>query len=130
MATTGAGFDRDVIYLTDVGSYTAAMSHYGLSDVDGLVYNWTEATRPNINFPDQSLPVYRGGSWQYNDLASGAAFRNSGNGAGVNNGQFQYWGFRVGTVAAVPEPSSLALLAGAGLVCAIAGRIRAFRQRT
>lgn len=124
MATTGAAFDRDVIYLTDVGAYTAAMSYYGLSDVDGQIYDWTEATRPNINNPSQMLPVYRGGSWQFNDLASGAAFRNAGNGAGVNIGQFQYWGLRVGTVAVVPEPSSLALVAGAGMVLAIAAARR------
>jgi len=124
MATTGAVFDRDVIYLTNVGAYTTAASYYGLSDVDGLVYNWTEATRENISFPGQMLPVYRGGAWVYNELNAGAAFRNSGNGAGVNNGQYQYWGFRVGTVAVVPEPSSLALAAGAGIVVAIAAARR------
>jgi sulfatase modifying factor 1 len=120
MATTGAAFDRDVIYLTNVGAYTMAASYYGLSDVDGLVYTWTDVSRANASVPGQMLPVYRGGAWVYNELNAGAAFRNSGNGAGVNDGQFQYWGFRVGTVAVVPEPSSLALAAGAGIVVAIA----------
>jgi formylglycine-generating enzyme required for sulfatase activity len=124
MATTGAAFDRDVIYLTNVGAYTTAASYYGLYDVDGLVYNWTEATRANISFPDQMLPVYRGGAWVYNELNAGAAFRNSGNAAGVNNGQYQYWGLRVGTVAVVPEPSSLPMVAGAGMVLAIAAARR------
>ena len=39
-ATAGSRYSvRDVIYLTDVGGYTAAMSYYGLSDVDGQIYN-------------------------------------------------------------------------------------------
>ena len=115
-ATTGAAFNKDLIYLTDVGAYTSAQSAYGLSDLDGLIYNWTEATRANPSFPSQMLPVYRGGSWAFNELNSGAAFRNSGNGAGVNSGQYQYWGIRVATVAAVPEPG-VAALACLSLAC-------------
>jgi len=47
MATTGSTFDQNSIYLTNVGAYTAAKSYYSLFDVDGLVYNWTEASREN-----------------------------------------------------------------------------------
>jgi formylglycine-generating enzyme required for sulfatase activity len=115
-ATTGASFNKDLIYLTDVGAYTSALSAYGLSDLDGLIYNWTEATRANPSFPNQMLPIYRGGAWAFNELNSGAAFRAAGNGAGVNNGQYQYWGIRVATVAAVPEPGAYAL-ACTGVIC-------------
>ena len=115
-ATTGAVFNKDLIYLTNVGDYTTATSYYDLDDLDGLIYNWTEATRENRTIAGQMLPVYRGGSWQNNEGASGAAFRNSGNGAGVNSGQYQYWGIRVGTVAAVPEPG-VAALACLSLAC-------------
>ncbi|MEX0669448.1 MAG: SUMF1/EgtB/PvdO family nonheme iron enzyme, partial [Pirellulales bacterium] len=113
-ATTGATFNKDLIYLTDVGAYTAATSYYGLSDLDGLIYNWTEASRENLGVPGQMLPIYRGGAWAFNELNSGAAFRNTGNGIGVNTGQYQYWGMRVAV--AVPEPSAYAL-AGTGVIC-------------
>jgi formylglycine-generating enzyme required for sulfatase activity len=125
-ATTGTALNKDLIYLTDVGAYTSAMSAYGLSDLDGLIYNWTEATRANPSFPSQMLPIYRGGAWAFNELNSGAGFRNSGNGAGVNDGQYQYWGFRVATVAAVPEPGAYAL-ACTGVIC---GCWLAWRRRS
>ncbi|MFM9024981.1 MAG: SUMF1/EgtB/PvdO family nonheme iron enzyme, partial [Planctomycetaceae bacterium] len=101
LATTGASFDLNTVYLTNVGAYTAATSYYGLFDLDGAVFNWTEASRENRSFSGQMLPIYRGGMWQNNELNSGAAFRNTGNGAGVNNGQFQNWGFRVASLAPV-----------------------------
>jgi formylglycine-generating enzyme required for sulfatase activity len=115
-ATTGASFNTSTIYLTNVGAYTSAQSAYGLYDLDGLVYNWTEATRENPSFAGQMLPIFRGGSWRYNEGAAGAAYRNTQNGAGVNTGQYQFWGFRVATVAAVPEPSACAI-ACAGILC-------------
>jgi formylglycine-generating enzyme len=115
-ATTGteAVFDRNLNYLTNVGAYTAATSYYGLFDVDGLVFNWTEATRENRSFAGQMLPIYRGGSWQNNEGASGAAFRNTGNGAGVNNGQFQYWGFRVASLPSAP-PAAITIDVASGM---------------
>jgi autotransporter-associated beta strand protein len=101
LATTGASFNKDLDYLTNVGAYTTSTSSYGLFDLDGTVFNWTEASRENRSFAGQYLPIYRGGMWQNNELNSGAAFRNTGNGAGVNTGQFQNWGFRVAGLVAV-----------------------------
>jgi len=102
LAKTGASFDKDLDYLTNVGAYTTSTSSYGLFDLDGAVFNWTDASRENRTIAGQYLPIYRGGMWQNNELNSGAAFRNTGNGAGVNSGQFQNWGFRVASLAAAP----------------------------
>ena len=99
MATTGAPFNQAVNYLTAVGSYTSATSAYGLYDVEGLVYNWTEATRTSFG---NQLPIYRGGSWRYNEGASGAAHRNVYSGAGAAS--YAWFGFRVAGLA--PEPPS------------------------
>ncbi len=112
-ATTGSTLDNNTTYLTNVGAYPAAKSYYGLFDADGLVYNWTEASRENRSFAGQMLPVYRGGAWQFNEGASGAAFRNTGNGAGVNNGQFQYWGFRIASLPSAP-PSTITINVASG----------------
>jgi formylglycine-generating enzyme required for sulfatase activity len=121
LATTGAAYDSGVTYLTDVGAYSSATSYYGLYDLDGLIWNWTEATRSSFG---NQLPVYRGGSWRYGEGFAGAAFRNTVTGANVSNAQFQFWGLRV---AAVPEPSSVVLaISGAG---AAYGLVRRKRRR-
>jgi sulfatase modifying factor 1 len=99
MATTGSAYDASVSYLTAAGAYTAATSAYGLYDVEGLVYNWTEATRTSFG---NQLPIYRGGSWRYNEGASGAAYRNVYSGAGATS--YSYFGFRVAGLPATPPP--------------------------
>jgi len=99
MATTGAAFSPSVNYLTAVGAYTSARSAYGLYDVEGLVYNWTEATRKSFG---NQLPIYRGGSWRYNEGASGAAYRNVYSGAGATS--YAWYGFRVASLPSAPPP--------------------------
>ena len=113
LAKTGASFDKDLDYLTNVGAYTTSTSSYGLFDLDGAVFNWTEASRENRTIAGQYLPIYRGGMWQNNELNSGAAFRNTGNGAGVNSGQFQNWGFRVASLPAAP-PATITIDVASG----------------
>jgi sulfatase modifying factor 1 len=100
MATTGSVFNTNVNYLTAVGAYTTATSAYGLYDLDGLVYNWTEATRTTFG---NQLPVFRGGSWRYNDGASGAAYRNVYSGAGSTS--YSWFGFRIASLAPEPPPT-------------------------
>jgi sulfatase modifying factor 1 len=97
MATTGAAFDSGVNYLTEVGAYSAARSHYGLSDLDGLVYDWTEATRTSFG---NELPIYRGGSWRYPETFTGASYRNTYSGAGAAS--YAWYGFRVAALPAGP----------------------------
>ena len=97
MATTGSTFSTSVNYLTNVGVYTSAKSYYGLSDVEGLVYNWTEGTRESFG---NQLPIARGGSWRYNEGASGAAYRNVYSGANATS--YAWYGFRVASLPAAP----------------------------
>ena len=107
MATTGATFDSAVNYLTAVGAYTAATSAYGLYDVEGLVYNWTEGTRTSFG---NQLPIYRGGSWRYNEGASGAAYRNVYSGAGATS--YAWYGFRVAGLPSAPPGTTVNVASG------------------
>ncbi len=107
MATTGATFDSAVNYLTAVGAYTAATSAYGLYDVEGLVYNWTEGTRTSFG---NQLPIYRGGSWRYNEGASGAAYRNVYSGAGATS--YAWYGFRIAGLPSAPPGTTVTVASG------------------
>jgi sulfatase modifying factor 1 len=100
LAKTGAAFNATLDYLTDVGAYSSATSYYGLSDLDGLVYDWTEATRTSFG---NQLPIYRGGAWQYGETYTGASYRNTYSGAGVPS--YSWYGFRVAALPdAQPDP--------------------------
>jgi formylglycine-generating enzyme len=106
-ATTQAAYDTSVNYLTNVGAYTAATSFYGLYDVDGLVYNWTEATRPSFG---NNLPIYRGGAWYYNAAGVGAAYRNIYSGAAAPS--YSYFGFRIAGLPAAPPGTTVNVASG------------------
>ena len=108
MATTGSTFDSAVNYLTAVGAYTAATSAYGLYDVEGLVYNWTEGTRTSFG---NQLPIYRGGSWRYNEGASGAAYRNVYSGANATS--YAWYGFRIASLPSAP-PATITIDVASG----------------
>jgi autotransporter-associated beta strand protein len=107
MATTGTTFTTSVNYLTNVGAYASATSYYGLSDVEGLVYNWTEGTRESFG---NQLPIARGGSWRYNEGASGAAYRNVYSGANVTS--YAWYGFRVAGLASAPAGITVDVASG------------------
>jgi autotransporter-associated beta strand protein len=107
MATTGSTFSTSVNYLTNVGAYTSAKSYYGLSDVEGLVYNWTEGTRESFGHP---LPIARGGSWRYNEGASGAAYRNVYSGAGATS--YAWYGFRIAGLPSAPPGTTVNVASG------------------
>ena len=107
MATTGSTFNTAVNYLTNVGAYASAKSSYGLYDVEGLVYNWTEGTRESFN---NQLPIARGGSWRYNEGASGAAYRNIYSGGGAAS--YAWYGFRVAGLPAAPPGITINVASG------------------
>ena len=108
LATTGSTLDAAVNYLTNVGAYTSATSTYGLYDAEGLLYNWTEGTREAFG---NQLPIARGGSWRYNEGASGAGYRNVYSGAGAAS--YAWYGFRVAGLPSAP-PSTITINVGSG----------------
>lgn len=66
-------FDGSLDHLTNVGAYVNATSFYGLHDVDGLLYQWTEGLKTHSSGTD--FPAYRGGAWFHTSERNGAAFR-------------------------------------------------------
>ena len=108
MATTGAAFSTSVNYLTNVGAYATATSYYGLYDTEGLLYNWTEATRTSFG---NQLPIYRGGSWRYGDQSDGAAYRNIYSGAAVAS--YAWYGLRIASLPSAP-PATITIDVASG----------------
>lgn len=105
-------FDKSLVHLTEVGAYTNATSYYGLYDVDGLVYQWTDDGRQRAGAGTYDFPVYRGGSWANNEEFVGAAYRNLYSFAHVAS--YANFGFRVASL--VPEESFVGDYNGDGMV--------------
>jgi formylglycine-generating enzyme required for sulfatase activity len=89
-------------YLTDVGAYTGAASPYGTFDQNGNVWEWNQL------IASSRFRGLRGGSWRGDSNGMRALVRNFNNPTGEDD----FVGFRVATV---PEPSSLLMVALAGL---------------
>jgi len=107
MATTGAAFSTSVNYLTNVGAYATAKSYYGLYDTEGLLYNWTEATRTTYGY---EMPIYRGGSWRYGDQSDGAAYRNIYSGAATAS--YAWYGLRIASLPSAPPGITVNVASG------------------
>ena len=106
-----ANFGDFVANLTDVGAYTGTTSPYGAFDMNGNVFQWNQASI-------DSFRGTRGGSWKLtlpDGMHSSDRFKLE-----PANLLFNV-GFRV---AAVPEPSTLALAALGALGLLIAARRR------
>ena len=101
ITTANANYDNSVGTITPVGSY-AFSSFYGAFDMGGNVWELNEAI---ISGSDRGL---RGGSFSSNGNSLRADSRNSFNPSSEDGGI----GFRVSQI---PGPSSIALLAIAGL---------------
>lgn len=94
-------FDDSRDYLVDVGSYPDAVSHYGLLDVDGQVYQWTEAAVLEDTFlGPRLLPIHRGGAWYEDTRRTGRGYRNSY--SFPESTAYHWYGLRV---AALPDDS-------------------------
>jgi formylglycine-generating enzyme required for sulfatase activity len=105
-ATSTANWSPSQNYLTGVGSFTSSPSYYGTFDQGGNVSEWDE-TKLN-----SSGRVVRGGSWDYAAALTPsvyrmlASFRENEAPTFANNNI----GFRVATIPAVPEPSTVLLV--------------------
>jgi formylglycine-generating enzyme required for sulfatase activity len=96
------GYTDPTNYLTSVGAFADSPGPYGTYDMGGDVFQWNEA---NIESEYRGL---RGGGWDYYS----GVLASSGRGGATPTGEGYFEGFRV---ASVPEPGSLAMLAGIAL---------------
>jgi formylglycine-generating enzyme required for sulfatase activity len=91
--------------ITDVGTYSA--SHYGTFDQGGNIYEWNDS----IAGPGRIL---RGGSFSSNGTLLQASFRDAKSSTSENS----TIGFRVSSLASIPEPATYTAIFGC-LVLAI-----------
>ena len=101
--------------VTDVGSYTLADSHYGTYDQGGNVWEWNDA------IASTSYRGLRGGTFGSSDFTLQSSYRGDSN----PRGEIDNVGFRVSSLAPIPEPSAYAAILGCvGLAFAVSRRRR------
>ena len=106
-------------YTTLVGEFQNSASPYGTFDQGGNVSEWNEAI---ISGGFRGL---RDGSFFYMDVNPASFYRGYGPDTPTPTYEIPSIGFRVASVASVPEPGSIALL----LSCAVAFGIWRIRRR-
>ncbi|NBB79129.1 MAG: SUMF1/EgtB/PvdO family nonheme iron enzyme [Verrucomicrobia bacterium] len=113
ITTADANYNSSVGTVTDVGTYAADPSHYGTFDQGGNVWEWNDA------IVSTSTRGLRGGSFNFNDSFLQSSLRFGGNPTDENNNI----GFRVSSLAPIPEPSAYAAILGClGLSLALTRR--------
>jgi formylglycine-generating enzyme required for sulfatase activity len=93
------------------------LSKWGTMGQSGNVWEWTESAYDGLNDSPNEIGYVLGGLWQNDETVKMSVNNRS---EPRMNDQGDYFGFRVAT--AVPEPSSLSLLALGGLVVALRRR--------
>ena len=103
ITTDDANYGFSVRTVTDVGAYSGDASHYGTFDQGGNVWEWNDAI---VSTSDRGL---RGGSFNSFD----ASFLQSSDRFNTNpSSEFDTIGFRVSSLAPIPEPSAYAAILG------------------
>ncbi len=103
ITTTDANYNgTEGTMMTDVGTYSNAGSYYGTFDQGGNVWEW------NDTIVDTTDRVLRGGSFPDDDNFLQSSERNIGDPTGEVNAI----GFRVTSLAPIPEPSAYAAIIG------------------
>jgi len=110
ITTADANYDNTGGTVTDVGTYSDDASYYGTFDQGGNVWEWNDTF-----VMDPSLRGLRGGSFSGNFQPLESSFRY------FNSPTFESYdaGFRVSSLAPIPEPSAYAAIFGS-LALAIA----------
>ena len=109
ITTDDANYANSVDTLTDVGTYSNDASYYGTFDQSGNVWEWIDSIVNSSNRGSRGGAFYRIGS----TLQSSNRF--SSNPTNESYGR----GFRVSSLAPIPEPSSYAAMFGClALACA------------
>ncbi len=115
ITTADANYANSVGTVTDVGTYAGDGSHYGTFDQGGNVWEWNDA----IVFEGERR-VTRGGSFlDFESILESTAP------SGGSNPTFEnfFTGFRVSSLAPIPEPSAYAAILGClGLTLALMRR--------
>lgn len=113
ITTADANYNNSGGTVTDVGTYAADPSFYGTFDQGGNAWEWNDEI---LFTSDRGL---RGGSFDFNDDGLLSSSRYSGDPAGGSGGV----GFRVSSLAPIPEPSAYAAILGClGLSLALVRR--------
>ncbi len=101
--------DPGINYLTDAGAFSGSASPFGTFDQGGNVYEWNDAV-------DGDWRGQRGGAWNSAGFELSSSLSGSGGDPALESSDV---GFRI---AAIPEPSSLLLIALAGAAALITWR--------
>jgi Uncharacterized conserved protein len=113
ITTADVNYANSVGTATDVGTYAGDGSHYGTFDQGGNLWEWNDA----VVFTN--LRGLRGGSFDGTSSNLQSSFRNWSSPANENNNI----GFRVSSLAPIPEPSAYAAILGClGLTLALMRR--------
>ena len=102
--------------VTNVGG----MNPYGTLGMGGNVAEWVESAFDGFNNSSSESRVFRGGDWLNSDAQLRAQFRYSGG----TTDTYVNVGFRVASVANVPEPQTVTLLLSGGSVGLLGKRRR------
>jgi formylglycine-generating enzyme required for sulfatase activity len=114
--SNNANYNNAVGTVSDVGAYSNSASHYGTFDQGGNVWEWNDAIV--VGLP--SNRGLRGGSFDSNDPTLQSSIRVGGD----PSGEDFVVGFRVSSLAPIPEPSAYATIFGfLGLTLALTRRI-------
>ena len=111
IATADANYNNSVGTVTDIGAYAADPSYYGTFDQGGNVWEWNDTIVGNV------FRGRRGGSFNSSDANLQSSFRSYGGNPAALEGN--YLGFRVSSLAPIPETSTYAAIFGS-LALAIA----------
>lgn len=125
-ATNGANYnDGDRVVYTGgndgalpVGSYAAANSYYGTFDQGGNLWEWNEAIMSG------SSRGLRGGGWDDGEIYLQSSFRGGPVGASF---EFPGIGFRVASLAPIPEPGTYGVAMGVMTLAVVIMRRRKAR---
>jgi len=103
ITTADANYDKSVGTLTDVGTYSGDASYYGTFDQGGNVWEWNDA------IVSTSRRGLRGGAFNVNgdDLLQSSAQENY-----LPTAENNRLGFRISSLAPIPEPSTYAAMLG------------------
>lgn len=113
ITTEDANYNNSVGTVTDLGAYSDYASYYGTFDQGGNIQEWNDTI---VSTSNRGL---RGGSFYSNVGALRSSFRPNLN----PTSEIDYLGFRVSSLAPIPEPSAYAAILGClGLTLALVRR--------